>query len=70
MPAKRGNPRWGELSEPILARDTEFELQTRKLGLTRESYVDSEELRSWCERNKDRCYIPEWLLLEWQMEGD
>jgi len=22
-------------------------------------------LRNWCERNKNRCYIPEWLLEEW-----
>jgi hypothetical protein len=28
-------------------------------------YVNSVELRRWCEHNKNRCYIPEWLLEEW-----
>ena len=22
----------------------------------------SEKLKQWCERNKDRCFVPEWLL--------
>jgi len=28
------------------------------------------ELKQWCERNKDRCYIPEWLLKRWGMFVD
>ena len=47
------------------AGPTEFETQARKLRLTVEAYATSRELRTWCERNRHRCYIPEWLLLEW-----
>lgn len=34
----------------------------RRLGLTKETCAVSSELRHWCERHKDQCYIPEWLL--------
>ena len=27
-------------------------------------------LRSWCERNRNRVYIPEWLLDEWGFRVD
>jgi len=30
----------------------------------------SRELKQWCERNKDRCYFPEWLLKRWKMFVD
>jgi hypothetical protein len=46
---------------------TAFEMQVRKLQLTPEAYVFSEQLRSWCERNRNRYYIPEWLLNEWDL---
>jgi hypothetical protein len=49
---------------------TEFELQVKRLGLRREMYVYSEELRGWCERNCNRCYIPEWLLAAWDIFVD
>jgi hypothetical protein len=49
---------------------TAFEEQLRKLGLTEQTCVASEELRQWCERNKDRCYIPEWLLKQWRITVD
>jgi hypothetical protein len=49
---------------------TAFEEQVQKLGLTEQTCVASEELRRWCERNKDRCYIPEWLLKRWQISVD
>lgn len=62
---KRGNPNWGKPPQPIPAIATEFELQARRLGLTQETYAASAPLRTWCERNKNRCYIPEWLLAEW-----
>ena len=62
---KRGNPDWGKPPQPIAAIATEFELQARRLGLTRQMYATSAELRMWCERNKNRCYVPEWLLAEW-----
>ena len=40
------------------------------MGLTKGTYSGSARLRTWCERNKNRCYIPEWLLAEWRIEPD
>jgi len=64
MIRKRGNPNWGRPFRfaPI---STEFEMRVRQLHLTPERYVVSAELRSWCERNRNRFYIPEWLLDRW-----
>ena len=53
---------------PALA--TEFELRVRKLQLTAETYTSSAELRAWCEQNRNRCYIPEWLLQKWDITVD
>jgi len=49
----------------IPALPTEFEIQARRLQLTPEEYLHSAELRRWCEHNRNRCYIPEWLLEDW-----
>jgi len=49
---------------------TEFEAQVRKLGLTKATCGGSAELRAWCKHNKNRCYIPEWLLDEWAIPVD
>lgn len=68
MPRRRGNPNWGRPAERTPASSTEFEVQLRILGLTRETCATSSELRHWCERNRNRCYIPEWLLKAWGME--
>jgi hypothetical protein len=46
---------------------TAFERQVRKLGLDERTCVASKVLRLWCEENKDRSYIPEWLLARWGM---
>jgi hypothetical protein len=62
---RRGNPNWGRAGGRIPEIPTEFEEQVRHLGLTRQTCSSSLELRRWCERNKDRCYIPEWLLKLW-----
>jgi hypothetical protein len=67
---KRGNPNWGKPVQSVPATATEFEIHVRKLGLTKETCADSTQLRSWCERNRNRCYIPEWLLDEWQIDVD
>jgi len=67
---KRGNPNWGKPLHLTPAIATEFELQVRQLGLTKEMYTASAQLRTWCERNKNRCYIPEWLLAEWGITVD
>jgi hypothetical protein len=67
MPNKRGNPNWGRPMLPALVLCTEFEMQVRHLQLAPEGYVFSDQLRIWCERNRNRCYIPEWLLKAWNM---
>jgi hypothetical protein len=67
---KRGNPHFGHSIPLGPAVPTEFEMQVRQLRLTEETYVYSEALRAWCERNRNRCYIPEWLLEEWRIPVD
>jgi hypothetical protein len=49
---------------------TEFEMQVRQLRLTVDTYAFSAELRTWCERNRNRFYIPEWLRDEWGFRVD
>lgn len=49
---------------------TEFELYAQRLGLTKKTYTASARLRAWCEGNKNRFYIPEWLLAEWNIAVD
>jgi hypothetical protein len=67
---KRGNPNWGRPMPPAPARATEFELRVKQLHLTLEIYASSVELRIWCEQNRNRIYIPEWLLKEWCITVD
>jgi hypothetical protein len=72
MSAKRGNPNWckpwpTQLGPPLA---TEFEMRVRQLNLTSHALVTSTELRTWCERNRNRCYIPEWLLKTWGVQVD
>jgi hypothetical protein len=42
-------------------------MQVERLQLRKAEYVASADLRRWCERNRNRCYVPEWLLQEWGM---
>ena len=70
MIRKRGNPNWGRPMRPAPAVATEFELQVKQLRLTVEMYVFSAELRNWCERNRNRFYVPEWLLDMWDIPVD
>ena len=49
---------------------TAFEEQIKKLGLSEQTCATSEKLKEWCERNKDRCYIPDWLLKQWRITVD
>jgi len=67
---KRGNPNWGRPMRPGPALATEFEMQVRQLQLTPETYTSSAELRNWCKQNRNRCYIPEWLLDAWGIAVD
>jgi len=72
MSGRRGNPNWGRWEPFTWAPhlSTEFEVRAKELRLTADVYVSSRELRRWCERNKNRCYIPEWLLKEWGIVVD
>ena len=65
---KRGNPNWGKPLLPMPSSPTEFEMQMRKLGLTAATCTHSNDLRTWCQQNRNRCYIPEWLLDAWGIE--
>jgi hypothetical protein len=67
MLRKRGNPNWGRPMPPARALATAFELQVRHLQLAPEAYVFSDLLRGWCVRNRNRFYIPEWLLNAWDI---
>jgi hypothetical protein len=33
-------------------------------------YTSPIELRTWCEYNRNRRYVPEWLLEEWSITVD
>jgi len=68
---KRGNPNWGKPPEVKPASTpTEFELRARSLHLTESNYANSDVLKAWCKQNKNRCYVPEWLLKRWDMPVD
>jgi len=62
---RRGNPDWRRPVPPTTVCATEFEMQVRQLQLTEQMYASSRELRIWGEQNRNRHYIPEWLLKEW-----
>jgi hypothetical protein len=70
MSHRRGNPNWGRAMAFAPALPTEFELIARRLRLTPQMYASSRELKSWCESNRNRCYVPEWLLKEWNLQVD
>lgn len=66
--AKRDSPEWGKPLEYPPAGPTEFDMQVAHLRLARDQYVASAELRRWCHHNRNRFYVPEWLLKEWRMD--
>ena len=63
--SRRGNPNWGKAYIPVPYPLTEFEQQAETLGLLPSQYQASPELRSWCLRNANRNYVPEYLLKLW-----
>ena len=65
---RRGNPNWGKPPQCRPALPTEFEMQVKQLGLRKPEYTASYDLRRWCERNRNRVYVPEWLLEAWGIE--
>jgi len=60
----RGNPTWVKPLPALLVILTVFEMQVERLGLSRAQYGASPQLKSWCDRNRNRVYVPEWLLAE------
>jgi hypothetical protein len=73
MAKKNVNSKWASGAAFLTAPQTgptAFEVQVRKLRLHEENYSRSLELRRWCEQNRQRCYVPEWLLTEWGMRVD
>ncbi len=72
MARRRGNPNWGKptLDPRPSSTVTEFENQVRRLRLNESNCAGSDELRLWCERNKNRNYVPEWLLKHWKISVD
>jgi hypothetical protein len=61
---------WGK-PIPFAPRSlTLFEMEVRRLRLTRERFVLSNVLRGWCQENRNRVYVPEWLLAKWGIEVD
>lgn len=67
---RRGNPNWCRPCAPAPVLPTEFEIQLTELGLTKENCAESAQLRIWCQRNRNRCYVLEWLLSEWDIPVD
>jgi hypothetical protein len=70
MHRKRGNPNWGQPLLHIPYAPTEFEVEVRKLGLTKQTWAGSAQLRIWRERNRNQRYVPEWLLKAWGIPVD
>jgi hypothetical protein len=70
MVRRRGNPDWGKPMSPAPAVPSEFEMFVKRLRLTPENYASSVALKDWCKLNRNRCYIPEWLLEEWGITVD
>lgn len=69
MKRKRGNPQWGKpVRQAVLP--TEFETQVRRMGLKQSQFLASTELKRWCALNRNRFYVPEWLLDAWEMPVD
>jgi len=43
-------------------------MEVKRLGLRKSEYAASAPLKRWCARNRNRVYVPEWLLTDWGME--
>lgn len=68
--AQTRHPNWGCPIPPAPVLATEFKLRARHLHLTLEMFAFSAKLRTWCEQNRNRIYIPELLLEEWGITVD
>jgi len=72
MPLRFSNSNWasGRPAKHRPPAPTSFEDEVRRLGLDEQTCAESLDLKRWCELNKNRCYIPEWLLKRWGMTVD
>jgi hypothetical protein len=71
MSRRRGNPNWTKGQLPQIPQlPTAFEVEVRKLGLNEQTCATSKQLERWCERNRNRCYVPERLLKQWGLSVD
>lgn len=74
MSRKPRNPNWGQpmnLTQKYgSANVCAFDKLTEQLQLQPEQYAQSSALRAWVKTNRNRRYVPEWLLLAWGLEVD
>jgi hypothetical protein len=70
---KSAQRRWssGTYVDPVPDGPTEFDLRVKRLGLANspEKWPTSPALRKFVKSNKNRIYVPEWLLQEMNMAG-
>jgi hypothetical protein len=69
---RRGNPNWGK-AQPAVAESiapTSFEEVVKKLRLCPAQYLDSQALKDWVRKNRDRKYVPLDLLEAWNLEAE
>jgi hypothetical protein len=57
-------------AESVLKKPTEFEDLVIELGLSESEYDHSPKLVKWVRANRNRRYVPEWLLTELGIEVD
>jgi hypothetical protein len=67
MNGRHGNSGWssGRPGAVPPAIPSAFETLVDELKLTAPTYMESQELHCWCQANRNKCYIPEWLLKAW-----
>ena len=56
--------------KPVRGLSMSSNSRSRYLRLTADTYVCSAELRIWCQHNRNRFYVPEWLLGAWGITAD
>ena len=66
----RSNWSSGIPAEVPPATQTEFEIVAGELNLVEQSYSGSQQLKKWCECNRNRRFVPEWLLKKWGIRVD
>jgi hypothetical protein len=62
---------WGNVYQPPRNPEiTKFELEVRKLGLSESDWEHSIQLRAWVGKYKHHRFVPEWLLVRWDMHKE